>query len=106
MSYRMPKINYSELLKTYGDVQLLLTPLIDVTRNGTLCVCPRYNVDSLSKLLHNNLLKLLYKGDFKNKYIVPYPTTWGMPHVERIDYMDNNYTKEVAYFIVQSSIFE
>ena len=52
--------------------------ILPLVEGGRLVTCPRYDASKESKVLHNQLLRLLYRDP---RWTVPLHWAWGMPHL-------------------------
>lgn len=73
MPFTMPSFDLSVV---NPEEAALMKPLLDV--KGFLLTCPRYDCPRASKILHNAILKKLYRDE---RWTVPLSWAWGMPHI-------------------------
>lgn len=93
MTFHMPTVTLPHRYK----YDVIMDKLID--NNNKLLVCPRYDSYALAKLVHNELLKLLYRD---RRWSVPLHHAWGMPHItisldEKIKYLAKSFANHYIY---------
>ena len=72
MTAYMPTVEMDKLNNEQREIMLSLT------ENGRLVPCPSYDCNLQSKLVHNELLRLLYRD---SRWTVPLHWAWYMPHI-------------------------
>lgn len=87
MSFYMPTVNLTKLLKTE---RINMRPLLDC--KGRLFECPPFNTPRVSKILHHVILKELYNDQ---RWTVPVHWAWGMPHIS--DLYTSDLSEEMEY---------
>ena len=97
MTTHMPTVDLSKLNSEQKEV---LTPLLE---GGRLVTCPRYNCGVECKLVHNELLRLVYRDA---RWSVPLHWAWYMPHIcEKLTDEDWSRATSMAKSIIASDCF-
>lgn len=66
--------------------------------NGLLEVMPKFDVSNHFKMIHHYILVKLFSDD---RWRVPVPTAWGMPHVlHEFQYITNEQIKDCKKLLI------
>ena len=99
MSFFMPTVDFDRLS---DEEQEVMSVLVEKNRLVTM---PKYDCNDHDKLVHNYILKFLYRD---NRWVTPLHHAWNMPHLSKPNGYDDNTLKAIentAFDICASGCF-